>query len=78
MNPKTALVYSSVDGQTLKICNKLKEVLAEKKQSVELFSIDEFDKDLSKYDRIIIGASIRYGVHNKSIIDFINSFSSHS
>jgi menaquinone-dependent protoporphyrinogen oxidase len=73
MNPKTALVYSSVDGQTLKICNKLKEVLAEKKQSVELFSIDEFDKDLSNYDRIIIGASIRYGVHNKSIIDFINS-----
>lgn len=73
MGLKTGLIYSSVDGQTLKICHVLKDVLAQNGQRVELFSIDDFNEDVSNYERIIIGASIRYGVHNKSIIDFINS-----
>jgi len=73
MNTKTAIIYSSVDGQTLKICNKLKEVMQQYKQDVALFSIADFNEDITNYDRIIIGASIRYGVHNKKIIDFINA-----
>jgi menaquinone-dependent protoporphyrinogen oxidase len=71
MNNKTAIIYSSVDGQTLKICNKLKEVMQQNNQDVALFSITDFNEDITNYDRIIIGASIRYGVHNKKIIDFI-------
>jgi len=73
MNIKTGIIYSSVDGQTLKICNTLVEVLQQNDQQVELFSIDEFDEDVTKYDRLIIGSSIRYGVHNKKIIEFINT-----
>ena len=73
METKTGILYSSIDGHTLKICNRLKEVLIQNNQKVELFSIDDFKGDITSYDKLIIGASIRYGVHNKKIIDFINT-----
>ena len=73
MKVKTVIIYSSVDGQTLKICNKLREVYQQNNHKVELFAINDFNKDVTNYDRLILGASIRYGVHNKKIIDFINT-----
>jgi len=73
MNVKTGIIYSSVDGQTLKICNKLRDEFLKNNQNVQLFSIDDFNENVTNYDRLIIGASIRYGVHNKKIIDFINT-----
>ena len=73
MKVKTVILYSSVDGQTLKICNKLREIYQQNNEKAELISIDDFTKDVTHYDRLIIGASIRYGVHNKKIIDFINT-----
>ncbi len=73
MKVKTVIIYSSVDGQTLKICNKLRDVFQQNNQNVELFSINDFNEDVTNYNRLIIGASIRYGVHNKKIIDFINT-----
>jgi len=73
MNDKTAIIYSSVDGQTLKICNKLKDKLIQSNPNIKLFSIEDFKEDVTNYDKLIIGASIRYGVHNKKIIDFINT-----
>jgi menaquinone-dependent protoporphyrinogen oxidase len=73
MTIKTGILYSSIDGQTLKICNKLRDEFLENNQNVELFSINDFNEDVTSYDRLIIGASIRYGVHNKKIIDFINT-----
>jgi menaquinone-dependent protoporphyrinogen oxidase len=73
MQTNLLIIYSSVDGQTLKICNALTKQLKEHNQSVDLFSIDAFNADLKNYDKIVIGSSIRYGVHNKKIIEFINS-----
>lgn len=73
MKSKTAILYSSVDGQTLKICNRIIEVLKQNNQNVDLFSIDDFNEDVAHYDKLIIGASIRYGVHNKKVINFINT-----
>jgi menaquinone-dependent protoporphyrinogen oxidase len=73
MKAKTGIIYSSVDGQTLKICNKLREGIQQNNQKVALFSIADFNEDVTNYDKLIIGASIRYGVHNKEIIDFINT-----
>ena len=61
MTPRTALIYSSTDGQTLKICKKLQDVLSEENQGIELYSIDDFDGDISGFDRIIIGARSRRG-----------------
>ena len=73
MKVKTVILYSSVDGQTLKICNKLRDIYQQNNEKAELISIDDFTEDVTHYDRLIIGASIRYGVHNKKIIDFINT-----
>ncbi len=73
MNTKTVMIYSSVDGQTLKISEKIKEVFDQHKQDVELVSIEDFKGNVSDYDRLILGASIRYGVHDKKVIEFINS-----
>lgn len=73
MESKIGIIYSTVDGQTLKICNKLKEVLQQNNQQVDLISIDDFKEDISKYNKLVIGASIRYGVHNAKIIEFIKT-----
>ncbi|MHB1147630.1 MAG: menaquinone-dependent protoporphyrinogen IX dehydrogenase [Lutibacter sp.] len=73
MKSKIGIIYSTVDGQTLKICNKLKEVLQQKDQEVDLISIDDFKEDITKYDKLVIGASIRYGVHNDKVIEFIKA-----
>jgi menaquinone-dependent protoporphyrinogen oxidase len=73
MKAKTVLIYSSVDGQTLKISQKIKEVLDQHEQPVELISIDDFNGNVADYDRLILGASIRYGVHGKKVIEFINT-----
>lgn len=73
MESKTGIIYSTVDGQTLKICNKLKEILQQNNQQVDLISIDDFNEDITKYDKLVIGASIRYGVHKPKIIEFIKT-----
>ena len=73
MEDRTVILYASVDGQTLKICNKLRDVFKQNKQTVSLFSINNFNDAVTNYDKLIIGASIRYGVHNKKVIDFINT-----
>jgi len=70
---KTLMIYSSVDGQTLKICDFLQKELLNLKQKIDLYSIVDFNKDPNQYDKIIIGSSIRYGVHNEKIIEFINT-----
>ncbi len=73
MKDQTALIYATVDGHTRKICNRLQEVLLQNGQPVDLIDIHTFDGDLSKYERVILGASIRYGVHDKKIIELINT-----
>ena len=70
---KIGIVYATVDGQTLKICTKIKEELLQLNNHVELYSIDEFNEDITSFDKFIIGSSIRYGVHHKKIIEFINT-----
>ena len=60
---KTLILYSTHDGQTQKIASFIANVI---KENVEVKSIhDEFD--LQAYDRIMIGASIRYGHFNKQL-----------
>ncbi|WP_456378970.1 menaquinone-dependent protoporphyrinogen IX dehydrogenase [Lutibacter sp.] len=73
MKSKIGIIYATVDGQTLKICNTLIAVLKENKQNVTLFSIDDFKEDIASFEKIILGSSIRYGLHHKKIIEFINT-----
>ena len=65
------IVYSSTDGQTLKICSKLQAVI-EKLHQVTVISVDKVAQiDLAHFDKIVIGASIRYGHHSPQIVKFI-------
>ncbi|WP_372793616.1 menaquinone-dependent protoporphyrinogen IX dehydrogenase [Lutibacter sp.] len=70
---KIGIVYATVDGQTLKICTKIKEELVQLNNQVELYSIDDFKEEITNFDKFIIGSSIRYGVHHKKITEFINT-----
>ena len=66
------IIYSSVDGHTKTICEKIKSSLNDK-NPVELASLEDAKKiDLSIFDKIVIGASIRYGKHSKELYKFIN------
>lgn len=69
---KSVIVYASVDGQTKKICERIKEVLLSKNQDVKMISVTDFDGNLSDFDKIILASSIRYGKHNQDIIKLIN------
>lgn len=66
------LVYSSTDGQTQHICERLQQVLAQQGHAATLVPLAEADAlDLSTFDKIVIGASIRYGKHQPGVARFI-------
>lgn len=71
MTKKTALLYSTIDGQTLKICNEIVAVFKKNNLEIDVFSVDDLNIKVSNYDTFIIGSSIRYGVHHEKIIQFI-------
>ena len=65
------VVYSSTDGQTKNICDRIVE-FSKDKNKVKLVPLDEaFKLNISEFDKIIIGASIRYGKHSKELYNFI-------
>ena len=68
---RSLLIYSSTDGHTKTICeNIISHALST--SSIKLISLDEIRNiKISDYDKIIIGASIRYGRHNRKVLDFV-------
>ena len=69
---KTIIIYSSVDGHTKSICEKINSF--QKNRNIEIISLNEaFDIDLNQYSQIIIGASIRYGKYKKELFSFIEN-----
>ena len=68
------ILYSTVDGQTLRICERMKAVVEALGNEVVLASIDDSDgSGMSSCDKVVIGASIRYGKHRQSVFDFIET-----
>jgi menaquinone-dependent protoporphyrinogen oxidase len=70
---KIGFIVSTVDGHTLEICNRLVQVAAEAgfETSVVKLTADA-NIDLSEFDRIVIGASVRYGKHRPEVVRLIN------
>jgi len=69
---KIIILYSTVDNYTIKICTKIKNIIEQQNNIVTLLPIDNETISLHDFDNIIIGASIRYGKHNKKVYEFIN------
>ena len=66
----TLVLYSSVDGQTLKIINHIKQSIL---GDVTILNIDDNPHiDFSLYQKVLVGASIRYGNFRPNIIKFVN------
>ena len=69
---KSLIIYSSTDGQTKKICSFIIKYL-KNKIFFDLVTIDEaFSLNLKNYEKIIIGASIRYGRYNSKLFKLVN------
>ena len=67
------IIYSTVDGHTREICERLRGIGEQGGHAVtteELVPGSDFD--LEPFDRIVIGASIRYGKHRPEVARFID------
>jgi menaquinone-dependent protoporphyrinogen oxidase len=72
MSHQTLLAYSTTDGHTVHICERIKFYLTALGQRVTIASIAQADQmDLSQFERIAVGASIRYGKHQPEVAAFI-------
>ena len=70
---KSLIIYSSTDGHTKTICERIVN-FSKDRNTVKIISLDQVTEfDLSKFDKIIIGASIRYGKYSKKLYRFIQS-----
>ena len=65
------IIYSSTDGHTETICKRISNYL-DNMNEIKIMSLDDALKiNLSTFNKIIIGASIRYGKHSKKLYKFI-------
>ena len=70
------LVYSTTDGHTRQICQRLKKRLesVHNATAVRVTSValgDVCSGDLPSFDKIVVGASIRYGQHRPELLAFL-------
>ncbi|PWI31769.1 menaquinone-dependent protoporphyrinogen IX dehydrogenase [Vibrio albus] len=67
---KVLCLYSTTDGQTIKIFKHIqKQLVGYQSELMDLHKVSQVD--FQQYDRVIIGASIRYGRLNHKLYQFI-------
>ena len=67
---KSLITYSTVDGQTKDICQKI--AYFANNENIDVLPINKIE-NLNQYDFIVIGASIRYGKYRKELFNFIKN-----
>jgi len=66
------VAYSTTDGHTPRICERLRQVMVQHDHAVTVVPIAQVEAlDLNAFDKIVIGASIRYGKHQPQVAQFI-------
>lgn len=69
---KFLIIYSTTDGHTRTICSQIASTIGAHGHEVDLRPLkDNAEIDLTPYDKIILGASIRYGKHQPEVFSFI-------
>ncbi len=67
------LIYSTTDGHTPRICERMRQLMVQQGQTATVVPLTQADAlDLSGFDKIVIGASIRYGKHQPQVAQFID------
>jgi menaquinone-dependent protoporphyrinogen oxidase len=70
--PQICFLYSTVDGHTIEICERLAQVVEEDGFTATLLELKSDSQiDLGQFDQVVIGASIRYGKHRPEVAQFI-------
>ena len=73
---KILILFSTTDGHTVSICNRIGEILSAT-GSVIISSLEDISQiELENADKILVGASIRYGKHNKNLFSFSRKYKS--
>ncbi len=69
---RVLLAYSTTDGHTPRICERLRQVIEQQGHAAKVAPLSQADAlDLAAFDVIVIGASIRYGKHQPEVAQFI-------
>ena len=69
---RIAFIYSTVDGHTLEICERLQRVVEQDGHQSSLQELTpDAEIDIAPFDLVVIGASIRYGKHRPDVARFI-------
>ncbi len=70
---KTLIIYSTIDGQTHRICQRIQNVCEQAGEQVTLVELSQAQShNLAEFDKVLIGASIRYGKHRPELYQYIN------
>ena len=65
------ILYSTTDGHTLEICRHLQQVIEQDSHRVTMKCIDDDPGiDIAAYDKVVVGARIRYGKHTPQVYRF--------
>jgi len=65
------ILYSTTDGHTLEICRRLQQVVEQGGHRVTMKCVDDDPGiDIASYDKVVVGARIRYGKHTPQVFDF--------
>jgi menaquinone-dependent protoporphyrinogen oxidase len=68
------IAYSTVDGYTRKICERIRQSLERDGHAAELAELGGGAAiDVAPYAKIVIGASIRYGKHRPHVYEFVEA-----
>ncbi len=71
---RICIVYSTNDGHTLEICRRIQQILEGDSHRVELIAVEATaGADWARFDKIVIGARIRYGKHHPQVVHLIET-----
>lgn len=69
---KVLILYSTTDGHTIEICKRIKQTVEAQGYRVQMQDLkDEPELVSGAFDKVVIGASIRYGKHQPLVSEFI-------
>lgn len=68
------IAYSTVDGQTRRICEHLQRSLEGQGHAVTLAEVDGTQgPEPEPFDKVVIGASIRYGKYRAAVYEYVRA-----
>ena len=69
---RVLILYSTVDGQTLRICRRIRHACLDAGHDALIADIENHDAfNAAHYDGVVVGASIRYGRHRPVVARYL-------